>query len=351
MIDQMLRVEAGSKPAPTRRECRGTSLVGAQPSRTTPALSEGLAMRIDRFARHARGALAGNTERAYRADTSIFNAWCISHRLRPLPADPETVSRFIDEMAQTKKPATVRRYLAAISKLHAAAGLPSPTREEIVRLAVRRMNRTRGTRQDQAMALGWDAARRMIAGSGTGHLIDLRDIALLLLAYDTLARRSEIVAIDVEDVTVADDGNGTVLLRRSKTDQEGAGDVRFLAAATIQAIHKWQRAAGIEQGAIFRSVSKGGRVGGRISARDVSRIFKKMAARVGIDISRVSGHSARIGASQDMAAAGLGLVEIMQSGGWKSPAMVGRYTEHLLVRRGAAAKLAVLQGRAELAGV
>ncbi len=278
----------------------------------------------------------------------------------PLPAAPETVCKFVDDMAQTKKPATVRRYLAAISKLHAAAGIPSPTGEEIVRLAIKRMNRKKGTRQAQATALGWEAARRMIAacryteGSPwweslkAARTIDLRDIALLLVAYDTLARRSEIVAIDVEDVSVAQDGNGTVLLRRSKTDQEGAGDIRFLAADTIQAIHRWQEAAAVGEGALFRSVGKGGKVGGRLSARDVSRIFKKMAARVGMPTDRVSGHSARIGASQDMAAAGRGLGEIMQSGGWKSPTMVARYTEHLLVRRGAAARMAVLQGRATL---
>jgi integrase len=318
------------------------------PTLRTPH-SAALAERINEYARHARGALASNTERAYRADTLVFSTWCAERGLEPLPASPGTVAQFVDDMAESRKPATVRRYLAAISKLHNAAGIPSPTREEIVKLAVKRMNRAHGTRQDQAAPLNRDIVDKMIRAAGD-RLIDLRDVALICLAYDTLARRSEITAINVEDVTFAedDDGNGTVLIRRSKTDQEGVGDVRFLAADTIQAIKHWTETAGISEAALFRSVTKGGKVGERISDRDVSRIFKKMATRGCVEVSGISGHSTRVGPAQDMAAAGLGLTEIMQSGGWKSPVMVGRYTERLMARRGAAAKLAVLQGRATL---
>ena len=306
-----------------------------------------LAERINEYTNHAHGALAANTERAYRADTAFFTKWCAEQGLSSLPASPETIASFVDDVNQTRKPATVRRYLAGINKLHIAAGLPSPTRDEIVRLAVKRMNRMHGTRQEQAAPLNRNVIDKMIAATG-GDLIDLRDVALINLAYDTLCRRSEIVAIDVDDVSTDEDGNGTVLIRRSKTDQEGAGDVRFLAASTIQAIKRWTSAAGISEGALFRSVSKGNKVAARISARDVSRIFKKMACRAAVEAHWISGHSTRVGASQDMAAAGLGLVEIMQSGGWKSPAMVGRYTERLMARRGAAARLAALQGRTTL---
>ena len=58
-----------------------------------------------------------------------------------------------------------------------------------------------------------------------------------------------------------------------------------------------------------------------------------------------SGHSVRIGVAQDMVSAGFSLPEIMLSGGWKSPEMVSRYSEHLQVRKGAAAKLAAKQNR------
>ena len=277
----------------------------------------------------------------------MFAAWCADRNLNSLPADPETVATFIDEMAETRRPATVRRYIAALTKLHTAAGLPSPGKSETVRLAIKRMNRSRGTRQEQAAALNRDVIDRMIAACGNDP-IDLRNIALVNLAYDTLARRSEIVAIDVEDISIVEDGNGTVLIRRSKTDQEGIGDVRFLAADTVTAIRRWTMTAEIREGALFRSVSKGGVIGDRIDTRDVPRIFKRLANRAGIDPKGISGHSTRVGAAQDMANAGLGVTEVMQSGGWKSPTMVGRYTERLMARRGAAAKLAAIQGRATI---
>jgi len=322
-----------------------------------PPLPSDLVERIEEYSEQAKGALSGNTERAYRADTAVFCTWCAEQGCKPLPAAPETVAAFVDAMSGTRKPATVRRYIAAIAKLHAAAGLESPARAEIVKLAVKRMNRSVGTRQDQASPLNRETVDKMIAateallpqsGDDRRRLIHLRDVALLSVAYDTLVRRSELIAIGIEDIAYSEDGNGTVLIRKSKTDQEGAGDIRFLAADTMNAIRRWTQAAEIESGALFRSVSKGGEIGDRIDNHDVSRIFKKMANRADVDPSGISGHSTRVGASQDMAAVGLGVTEIMQSGGWKSPVMVGRYTERLLARRGAAAKLAVLQGRANL---
>ncbi len=73
-------------------------------------------------------------------------------------------------------------------------------------------------------------------------------------------------------------------------------------------------------------------------------MFKRMADVAGLDIDP-SGHSTRIGAAQDMTAAGLGTAEIQQAGRWKSATMVSRYTENQQARRGASARLAAIQGR------
>lgn len=86
------------------------------------------------------------------------------------------------------------------------------------------------------------------------------------------------------------------------------------------------------------------RVSYRLNDRDVPRILKEMAKAAGLALNP-SGHSARVGVAQDMAAAGFGLAEIMQAGRWKSPAMPARYSENQQARRGAAAKLAALQDR------
>ena len=178
---------------------------------------------------------------------------------------------------------------------------------------------------------------------------DLRDIALLTVAYDTLARRSELVALEVSDLTFAEDGSGTVLIRRSKTDAEGQGSLRYLAPDTVTTLKRWLFEAGISEGRIFRSIQKGEYVRESLEAGSVPRIFKAMAANAGLPediVAKLSGHSARVGAAQDMVAAGLEVTEVMQAGGWKTPAMVARYSEHLQARRGAAAKLAEKQGRA-----
>ena len=179
-------------------------------------------------------------------------------------------------------------------------------------------------------------------------LLGLRNRALLAVAYDTLARRSELVALLVEDIEAGADGAATILIRRSKVDQEGMGDIRYLAPDTLRHLRAWLAGAGVTSGPIFRGVAKGGRVAGALSAAAVAEIFKAMATAAGVsvaDAARISGHSSRVGAAQDMARHGLELPSIMQAGGWRTATMVARYTARLDARRSGAAKLAVLQDR------
>ena len=311
---------------------------------TLPAVTDqSLVAKLAVHVHQARGAYAEATERRLRAGTQIFTAWCADRGHEALPAEASTLSSFIDDMAG-KSVSTVRNYLWAVSRLHLAAGLDDPTKAEAVRLAVKRMTRTNGTRAKQAAPLNRPLIDSMIEAAGD-DLIGLRDKALLATAYDTLCRRSEIVALDVDDLAFTDDGTGTVLIRRSKTDQAGEGQVRFLAHDTTEHLKAWIEAAKIEDGALFRAVHKGGAVNGRLHANDVSRIFKRRAKAAGVDPAEISGHSSRVGAAQDLVAADLGVAEVMQAGGWKTPTMVARYTEHLQARRGAMSKLAAKQGR------
>ncbi len=302
-----------------------------------------LVIALAEYGRKAKGAISPNTERALKADTAVFTAWCSDQAREVLPASPDTVADFIDSMAQVKATATVRRYVASIARMHRAAGLEDPTKDETAKLALKRMARANGVRQRHAAALNRPLVDRMIAAAGDG-LRDKRDVALLSVQYDTLTRRSELVALDVEDIDLAEDGAGTVTIRRSKTDQEGEGSIRYLAHDTIEHLAVWLEAAEITEGALFRAVTMGDRVRGRLSDRDVSRRVKQMAKQAGLDIDP-SGHSARVGVCQDMVASGFSLPEVMQAGGWKSPDMVARYSEHLQARNGAAAKLAAIQNR------
>ncbi|TXM67332.1 tyrosine-type recombinase/integrase [Methylobacterium sp. WL12] len=320
-----------------------------------------LVARLEDHARAARGAFADNTLRALAADSRIFSAWCSGVDRSMLPASPETVVAFIDAQTETKSRATVERYRSSIAALHRAAGLSNPCADEIVRLAVKRMNRTKGRRQKQAEPLNRGSIERMLIvkapdrlhrrvmeGARETPLIALRNATLVAVAYDTLLRRSELVSLYIGDLERGADGSGTVLVRRSKADQEGEGAIKYLAPDTVAHIEAWLAAARLDSGPLFRPLTKGGRVGdAMLGAAEVSRIFRDLSVTAGLKLSRLpSGHSTRVGATQDMFAAGFELLEVMQAGSWKTPAMPARYGERLRAQRGAARKLATLQNRA-----
>ncbi len=314
---------------------------------TTGLSDDAIAAALAHHAHAARGAYAANTERALRADTAIFTGWCAAAGLASLPAEPVTVAAFVDAMGDAKAPATVRRYVASIAACHRATRLPNPCGDDAVRLALKRLHRAKGRAQAQAAPLTRDRIESMLAAAGEGPRA-LRNRALLAVAYDSLCRRSELVALRCDDVQAGPHGDATLILRRSKTDQEGQGSVRYLAPDTMRAVHAWLEAAGHGEGALFRSVGKAGALGGPLDAGDVARVFKGMARAAGLDaavVAAISGHSSRVGAAQDQVRHGVELPAVMQAGGWTTPAMVARYSARLEARRSGAAKLALLQNR------
>ena len=154
--------------------------------------------------------------------------------------------------------------------------------------------------------------------------------------------------MQVADLLEEMGGDATLLVRRSKSDGEGRGEIVYVARDTVRLVRTWLDRAGIAEGLLFRSVAKGGRVGERLHPAHVARILKAMARDAGLPdevVAGLSGHSARVGAAQDMIAAGVELPAILQAGRWKSTAMVNRYGERLLARRSGAAQLARLQQR------
>ncbi len=302
---------------------------------------------LQRHAEHARGAYASNTERALYSDSAAFTGWCAGASQASLPAAPETVAAFVDAMGAVKAPATVRRYVSSIAAFHRAAGLANPCKADPVRLALKRLHREKGRAQGQATGLTRNLVERMLEAGGTGTRAQ-RNRALLAMAYDSLARRSELVALDRADLDDGQHGDGTITIRWSKTDQEGLGQVRYLAPDTMREVRAWLAVAGHGNGFLFRTVSKAGAIGGRMDPGDVARVFKAMALAAGIapqTVASISGHSSRVGAAQDQVRFGVELPAVMQAGGWKSPAMVARYSAKLDARRGGAAKLAMLQNR------
>ena len=302
------------------------------------------------FAAHAEAAgitLSPNTERAVRADLALYADWCRHRGFDALPATAVTIATFVDAMAADRAPATVRRYVASIAIAHRTIGREQTLKSSLVKLALKRMHHRKGRRQQQAHGLTWPLRKRMLAAPGD-RLIDVRNRALLAVAYDALLRRSEFSALEVADFAVKMHGGATVLVRRAKTDPEGSGHMQYIARDTAAMVLDWLRRSALDEDPLFRSLTKGGRVGGRLDPSQIPRIFKGMARRAGVPddvVASLSGHSARVGAAQDMIAAGIELPAILQAGRWKSTAMVNRYGEGLLARRSGAAQLARIQGR------
>lgn len=306
-----------------------------------------LIAKVVAFTESADGAFSKNTERALKSDLGIFVAWCNARGRRDLPAAPETISRFVDDMAASRAPATVRRYVTSIGVAHRVIGYPTRINDPLVKLALQRMHRRQGRRQAQAGALTWPLRQRLLEAAGD-RLIDDRNRALVAVAYDAMMRRSELVSCKLGDLVEEARGAGTMLVRRSKTDVEGCGDTVYLAPDTMRLVATWVNRSRLVEGRLFRSVRRCGQIGERLHPSQIPRIFKDMAIKAGIApeiAEQFSGHSARVGAAQDMIAAGIELPAIMQAGRWKTTAMVSRYGERLLAQRSGAAQLAQFQRR------
>ena len=199
----------------------------------------------------------------------------------------------------------------------------------------------------QARPLGWAEIERFLNTAGTGLRAD-RERALLCVAYDTMARRSELVALNAGDVTFALDSPGTALIRRSKTDQAGEGARAYLSRETVRHLQHWLKTAGIRDGAVFRRLIGRYRVGERLHADIVADIFKRVGRWSGLpaeEVAAISGHSIRVGATQDLLTLNIDLASVMQAGRWKSTAMPMRYGELVLAARGGMARAAQAQGR------
>lgn len=285
---------------------------------------------LEKLVRHIEGAYAPNTIRAYKADMAEFINYCNKHAHSALPADPLDISKFLLEaMSQGVKSATIRRKVASISAVHRLSDLADPTKHPEVKLCIRKINRQLGNRFDQAFPVTRSVLDQLLKVCGD-DIRGVRDKALLLLAYDSMRRRAELVSLRVEDLELGDEGQCSILLRRSKTDQVGSGHWVHLSQETSAAITTWLDAAQLNTGYLLRGIRIGGKVCPELGASQVSRIFKGLAQKAKLDphiVSAISGHSMRVGAAQDLLMKGASLPQIMVKGGWVKTDTVMRYID------------------------
>ena len=260
---------------------------------------------------------ADATRRAYRSDFEMFGIWCRARRnVEPLGASPDTVAAFLAGQASVGvRPSTLARRLAAIAYAHRLAGLPSPSGHEAVRAVMRGIRRTAGTALVQKAPATAERVAAMLAAVPAGPLQGKRDRALLLLGFAGAFRRSELVALEVADLTYEPDGM-RVLIRRGKADQEGQGQEIAIPRGTelrpVAAVQEWLVAAGITAGPVLRGINRHGRVGGALSAQSVALVVKRYANAAGLDPAAFAGHSLRSGFLTSAAEAGADVLRMME---------------------------------------
>jgi integrase len=358
---------------------RVTAGLPALPPEAMVNFKENLQLAID-------GGMAQATLDALHSDGVKFARWCAAHGQDWLPADPRVVAAFLKEMGKTYKPATLDRFTFSIRTWHMLAELPLPTKSIKVKMVRKAQAREFGRVQKQATGLTWEKIERIAetidAKGGKRTLADFRDKALLMVAYNALARESEIVQFRWDDLSEDGAGGWVIAIRRSKTDQEGQGAFMHLWPATVEALQDWKRAHDrelarrqeldeeriaaqvrkarrrdaapirtktiwVETPFVFRGL-RDAKWTEQLSTRAIDDIIKARVAAAGIldqdkkngvKNASYSGHSMRVGAAQDLVAAGEDIGAIMRDGRWKTPMMVMRYSAKLMASRGAMARL------------
>ena len=274
--------------------------------------------------KNLKNAKSINTLRAYESDFKDFSAFCSKNNFNCLPADPKILSLYLTHLSQKSKFSTLKRRIASISVIHKIKGYYIDTKHPLIMENLLGIKRLKGTNQK---------AKKPILINDLKIIIDvinklkikqirkIRDKALILIGFAGGFRRSELVAIDYEDVEFVREGL-KIFVKRSKTDQSGEGMTKaipsFNSALYCPVIHL--------QDWMFNKENKKGKIF-PISDKSVALIIKKYANLAGMDGSKYAGHSLRSGFATSTAEAGAEERNIMAMTGHKTTQMVRRYIQ------------------------
>jgi site-specific recombinase XerC len=251
---------------------------------------------------YARQSLSPATRRAYEGDWRAFQSWCIDRGIEALSTSPASVAAWLAAQAERGlRPATIARRCAAVRHHHRLAGIdPLPTDTAIVKTTMKGLRRSLGAAQAKKAPATNVIAQRIADSIPRNLLKGRRDRAMVMLGFGGALRKSEVVALNVEDLEFVEEGM-RVTISRSKTDQEGKGQTIAVLRGSgpfcpVRLLREWLDAAGITEGALFRQVPKGGkRVGERLGGRGYYDVVKRGVAAIGLDARKYGSHSLRSG--------------------------------------------------------
>ncbi len=284
--------------------------------------------------RYVAAASAPATRKAYSSDWRQFAIWCSGRGVEALPATPAVVATYVADQADAgKKVSTMERALVAISKAHQLANAKDdPAKHLVVKETMKGIRRHHFATQKKAQPLLFESLKTVVAAMDCEKIRDVRDRAILCLGFMTGLRRSELVALDVEDLK-CDRRGMTVRVRRSKGDQVGEGRevVVFRTGGPtcpVAAVEEWLAAAGIAAGPVFVGVDRLGRPRHqkRLTDQVVRTVVKERARAAGLEeFERMSGHSLRAGLATQAALNGANLRDIAKQTGHRSEKILSGY--------------------------
>lgn len=329
--------------------------------------------------------MGANTLRALTSDLAYLEAWGLAAtgRSLPWPAPEALLLKFVahhlwdpekrttdpdhgmpadvDESLRRQgflksngphAPATVRRRLANWSTLTKSRGLEgtfaSPALKSAIRLAVRAGARPR--RRKSAKAVTSDVLAQLLATCASDSLRDLRDRAILMVAFASGGRRrSEIAGLRREQLTVeapipvendAPLPSLAIHLGRTKTSTGEQDDVVYLTGRPVDALNAWMTAAKIDSGSVFRAIGRWGTVSKRaIDPQSVNAIIKQRVEMAGLETGEFSAHGLRSGYLTEAANRGISLPEAMEQSRHRSVQQASSYYNYATRRSGRAARL------------
>ncbi len=319
-----------------------------------------------------------NTLRAYERDLVYLTAWANVAFKKPLewPEREEVALRFILDhsrdltnvtgraretadqlitMGLRKSLAcpaasTLNRRIASWSAFHRMRNLPNPFDAPLVRQARAKARKAmaRPPAPKSAHPITKDVLLKLLDVGGPG-LRGLRDRAILLLGWASGGRRrSEIVSLDREDIGLEEfESKGLVwiTLLNTKTTDTGTTPKLVLKGYAARMLVAWIDAAQIEDGPLFRRITRTGALGQkRLSPAAVSQIVKRLLTEAGLDPSYASPHGLRSGFLTQAALDGAPLPAAMRLSLHRSAAQAQKYYDDVNVADNPAADLLGIKG-------
>ena len=217
--------------------------------------------------------ISENTRRVYRSSFSIFSHYCNEHGLNYLPADPRSVISFIGHQKETIQARTgvqlsrqtLTTRLAAIRYFHIQAGFHSPTEHPLVIRVMRGLSRNkyRTVSDYDQQPIMYDELEMLlnVIDQHPQEITRARDKAIIQLGFQGGFRRSELAEIQVSHLSFLRN-KLKVRLPYSKSNQQGQREWKDLPQtepfSAFDAVKHWLAISKIQQGHLFRSLSRDG---------------------------------------------------------------------------------------------